>query len=82
MIFGEDIFDSLYKSISKEKYDILAFKSVNSKSYSEKIRKIKDSNSYRFPNNLIIHQPELSTWFILEKGEYNPHDVTLWGKIP
>ncbi len=81
MIFGEDIFDSLYKSISKEKYDILAFKSVNSKSYSEKIRKIKDSNSYRFPNNLIIHQPELSTWFILEKGEYNPHDVTLWGKI-
>ena len=81
MIFGDDIFDSLYKNIIEDNYDILAFKAVNSKSYSEKIRKIKDSYSYNFPNNLIVHQPELSTWFILSNGEYNPHDVTLWGKI-
>ena len=60
MIFGDDIFDSLYKNIIEDNYDILAFKAVNSKSYSEKIRKIKDSYSYNFPNNLIVHQPELS----------------------
>ena len=54
MIFGDDIFDSLYKNIIEDNYDILAFKAVNSKSYSEKIRKIKDSYSYNFPNNIFF----------------------------
>ena len=42
---------------------------------------MKDTNLYKYPDNLIVHQPELSTWLISFEGQYNPHDVTLWGKI-
>jgi len=81
MIFEEDLFDHLYKITEEYKYDIIGFRAVNSKSYSEKIRKMKDTNLYKYPDNLIVHQPELSTWLISFEGQYNPHDVTLWGKI-
>ena len=81
MLFEEDIFDYLYKVTKEFNYDIIGFRSVNAKSYSEKIRRMKDSSLYIYPNNLIVFQPELSTWLISIKGKYKLHDVTLWGKI-
>ena len=81
MLFEEDIFDYLYKVTKEFNYDIIGFRSVNAKSYSEKIRRMKDSSLYIYPNNLLVLQPELSTWLISIKGKYKLHDVTLWGKI-
>ena len=81
MIFGEDIFDYIFRKASFGDYDIVGFKAVKVKKYSEDIRKIKDLYPYINPNNLIVNQPELSTWIISLKGQFNPHDVTLWGKI-
>ena len=81
MIFGEDIFDYSYKIANKDNYDIVGFKAVLIRNYSENIRKMKDVEKYSNKNNFIIKQPELSTWIISIKGKYKPHDVTLWGKI-
>ena len=81
MIFGEDIFYSTYKKAKEHNHDIVGFKSVMVKSYSENIRKMKDLEHYSYKNNLIIKQPELSSWIISLNGEFRPHDVTLWGKI-
>ena len=81
MIFGEDIFDYLYKINIEDKYDIISFKSVKAESYFEKISKINDLRNYKYKNNLIVLQPELSTWLISINGKFSPHDVTLWGKI-
>ena len=46
MLFEEDIFDYLYKVTKEFNYDIIGFRSVNAKSYSEKIRRMKDSSLY------------------------------------
>ena len=81
MIFGEDIFDYSYKIANEDNYDIVGFKAVLMKNYSENIRKMKDVENYSNQNNFIIKQPELSTWIISIKGKFKPHDVTLWGKI-
>ena len=81
MIFGEDIFYYLYKITQKIQYDIIGFKAVNVKSYSEKITKIEDLFNYVFPDNLIVLQPELKTWLFRNNGKINPHDITIWGKI-
>ena len=81
MIFGEDIFSYLYKITQKKKYDIIGFKAVNVKSYSEKITKIEDLFNYVFPDNLIVLQPELKTWLFRIGEKINPHDITIWGKI-
>ena len=81
MIFEEDIFYYLYKITQKRKYDIIGFKAINVKSYSEKITKIEDLFNYVFPDNLIVLQPELKTWLFRIDGKINPHDITIWGKI-
>ncbi len=81
MIFGEDIFDYVYKKAKDSNYDIVGFKAISVKSYSDNIRKMKDLELYTYKNNLIVKQPELSTWMISIKGKFKPHDVTLWGKI-
>jgi len=81
MIFGEDILDYTYKQAKKYDHDIVGFKAISVKSYSDNIRKMKDLEKYSYENNLIIKQPELSTWIISINGKFKPHDVTLWGKI-
>jgi len=81
MIFDEDIFYYTYKRAKEYNYDIVAFKAVYVKNYSDNIRKMKDLEIYKHKNNLIIQQPELSIWIISLKGKFKPHDVTLWGKI-
>ena len=81
MIFGEDIFAHTFKIAEFGNYDIVGFKAVGVNKYSENIRKIKDLYHYINPNNLIINQPELSTWIISINGRFYPHDCTLWGKL-
>ena len=81
MIFGEDVFDYTFRIANLGNYDILGFKAVKVKKYFENIRKIKDLFSYINQNNLVVNQPKLSTWIISSNGKFNPHDVTLWGKI-
>ena len=81
MIFEEDTFYYFYEMIKKEKYDIIGFKAVNVKFYSDNITKIEDLYNYTFPDNLIVLQPELKTWLITIEGKFNPHDITLWAKL-
>ena len=81
MLFGEDIFDYLYKINIEDKYDIVGFNAVKAKSYFDNIYKMKDISNYKYKDNLIVIQPELSTWLISINGKFITHDVTLWGKI-
>ena len=81
MIFGEDILYCLNKKAKEGNYDIIGFKAVYGKAYNENIRKMKDIEKYPNQNNIIIKQPELSTWIISIKGKFKPHTVTLWGKL-
>ena len=81
LIFGEDIFDYLYKINKKIECDIVGFKAVQAESYVDDICEMKDLRNYKFKNNLIILQPELSIWLISKYRKFDPHDVTIWGKI-
>ena len=81
LIFGEDIFDYLYKINKKIECDIVGFKAVQAESYVDDICEMKDLRNYKFKNNLIILQPELSIWLISKYSKFDPHDVTIWGKI-
>ena len=81
LLFGEDIFDYLYKINIEDKFDIVGFNAVKAKSYFDNIYNMKDISNYKYKNNLIVLQPELSIWLISINGKFCPHDVTLWGKI-
>ena len=57
MIFGEDIFEYTYKKAKDNNYDIVGFKAIGVKRYSENIDNMKDLYKYTNPNNLIVNQP-------------------------
>ena len=54
MIFGENIFDYLYKMAEDGKYEIIGFKAVNVRSYNDTIKKMEDLYSYVHPNNIFF----------------------------
>ena len=81
ILFREDIFDYLYKINIEIECDIVGFKAVEAESYFDNINKMKDLRNYKYENNLIVLQPELSIWLISSNGKFETHDVTIWGKI-
>ena len=81
LIFGQDIFDYLYKVNQEIESDIVGFKAVQAESYFDDIYKMKDLRNYKHKNNLTVVQPELSIWLISKYGKFAPHDVTIWAKI-
>ena len=81
LIFGEDIFDYFYKINKNIECDIVGFKAVQAESYLDDIYEMKDLRNYKYKNNLTVLQPELSIWLISKYSKFEPHDVTIWGKI-
>ena len=80
MFFSEDIFDFILK-IARESYlDIVGFRGVQIGNIKDNMNLIRDLYYYQRPDNLIIRQPKLSTWFITINGKFGFHDVTLWCK--
>jgi hypothetical protein len=48
--------------------------------YRNGINQMRDLYNYQHHDNLIIRQPQLSSWFITIKGNLRFHDVTIWCK--
>ena len=81
LFFSENIFDSILKVSIDYNYDIVGFRAFSIGNYNDKKEKIKDLYNYKYyPDNIIIHQPQLSTWMIRIKNHFQPHDVTIWAK--
>ena len=80
MFFDEHIFYSIHK-IAKESYlDVVGFRGIKMRNYSYGTNQMRDLYNYQHHNNLIIRQPQLSSWFITIKGHLRFNDVTIWCK--
>ena len=82
MFFSHDIFEYILNIAKKYDLDIVGFKAFSFRNYEDNIEKIVDlyGNYKRYSYNIIIHQPELSTWMIKKNGHFSIHDVTIWAK--
>ena len=82
LFFSEDIFYYILKIAEGYNCDIVGFSAIRVGNYVEGVEKMLDLYNYdnNYPFNIIIKQPELSTWIINNKGRYIPHDVTIWAK--
>jgi len=80
MFFSEEIFDFILK-IARESYiDIVGFRAIKVNNILSNINEMNDLYYYHYPDNLIIRQPQLSTWIITLNGKFGLHDVTIWCK--
>jgi glycosyltransferase involved in cell wall biosynthesis len=81
LFFSEDIFYYILKIAEGYNCDIVGFSAFRIGNYGDSIEKMIDLYNYNnHPFNIIIQQPQLSTWLINIKGHYIPHDVTIWAK--
>ena len=81
MFFDEDVFDKLYQSTEKGNYDIISFMEVEGENYYIGIKDMKDGSCTYHPNNLIIHQPELSYYTLFKNEQFSVVDIQIWGKL-
>ena len=80
MFFSEDIFDSILNIATESDLDIVGFRGIQMSNYNAGIKGMRDLYNYQPNFNLIIKQPQLSTWFLTLNGQFRFHDVTLWCK--
>ena len=80
IFLNEDIFKKIYNIAEKLNFDIVEFKALDIPNYQPKIKDIGQSYFNFHPNNLILHQPELSIFPISLKNEYFSNDNLIWGK--
>ena len=82
MFFDIDIFDSIYKKVKKENFDIIGFKSIYiNKNNNFNIKKMKDNPFSRHKrDNLILHQPELGNYPLTRNGKFKNNDFNIWAK--
>jgi len=81
MFFDEDVFDKLYQSTEKGKYDIISFMEVEGEDYYINFKDMKDGSCTYHPNNLIVHQPELKYYTLFKEKEFSVVDIQIWGKL-
>ena len=81
LFYLPDIFYFIIKIALKYDLDIVGFKSFRIGNYKDNINQIYDLYNYKkYLTNIIVYQPELSTWMISRKKRYQTHDVTIWAK--
>jgi len=82
MFFDEDVFDILYQSTEKNKYDIISFMEVEGGHYRNKIEDMEDGFCSHHPNKFIVNQPELSYFTLFKNNEFSAIDIQIWvGKL-
>ena len=81
LFFLNDIFYFILNIAEKYDFDIIGFKAIRIANYEDNIEQMKDLYNYnQYSTNIIVFQPELSTWIISKKNKFKTHDVTIWAK--
>jgi len=79
MLFDNDVFDIVYTEANKFNYDIVGFKTIESKNYTSKINEMRDRRPvYRY--NFTIHKPKLGLFGISKKGKFKIKEFHIWSK--
>ena len=81
LFFLNDIFYFILNIAQRYDFDIIGFKAIKVGNYEDNIDQMKDLYNYnQYSTNIIVYQPELSTWIISKKNKFKTHDVTIWAK--
>lgn len=76
----EEFLETLYYISKINYFDIVEIKSFNIPNYKPKYEEIVNGDFIFHQNNLILHQPELSSFSISENDKLNLTDHFVWGK--
>jgi len=81
MFFSNDVYKFFLKFAQNYDFDIVGFRAFQTSNYKKGIEKITDLYDYKqYPKNIIVYQPQLSTWLLSRNGKFFIHDMTVWAK--
>ena len=81
MFLSNDIFKFFVKYAQHYDFDIIGFRAFKVNNFKNGIKKMSDLYNYTdYPKDIIIHQPQLSTWIVSKNGKFYIHDMTIWAK--
>jgi glycosyltransferase involved in cell wall biosynthesis len=80
LFFDSDVLE-IYKKAENEKYDIIAFSTLDGPDYYSPIYNMRENEFDGRKDNIVITQPNLSIYPITKyENSYNLHDPHIWGK--
>lgn len=80
LFMNGDIFYIVFNQVEIGKYDILDFNAIRGPNYKFHLSEMMDDIFHDNPNNIVLHQPELSQHSIIKNGIYRVNNIHLWGK--
>ena len=80
LFMNGDIFYIAFNEAEIGKYDILDFNAIRGPNYKFHLSQMIDDIFHDNPNNIVLHQPELSQHSIIKNGIYRVNNIHLWGK--
>jgi len=81
LFFDSDVFDTVYNEAEKDNLDIVSFMNVQGLRYYVSIFHMKDGFEDKFPDNITIHQPELTYYTMFINDNFENVDSSIWGKL-
>ena len=81
LFFLGDTLNFILKIAKENDFDVVGFRGIKIGNYKDNIDNMSDLYNYEnYPSNMIVNQPQLSTWMININGVFQTHDVTIWCK--
>jgi glycosyltransferase involved in cell wall biosynthesis len=80
LFMNENVFNTVFQEAEKGNYDIIDFNAIRGNSYKPRLSEMIDDIYHDNPNNLILHQPELSMHSVTKNGKYEINNIHIWGK--
>ena len=81
LFFDSDVFDTVYNEAENDNLDIVSFMNVQGVRYFINIFHMKDGFDEKFPDNYIVHQPELAYYTMFFNDNFKNVDSSIWGKL-
>ena len=81
MFMDSDVFDTVFEEAEKYNFDIIGFGAIDGPKYDCIITQMYEDYFHNHEDGLIVKQPELNYFPIVQKGKFRVNDLHVWGRL-
>lgn len=81
MFMDFDVFDTVFEEAEKDNFDIIGFGAIDGPKYDCILTQMYEDYFHNHEDGLIVKQPELNYFPIVQKGKFRVNDLHVWGRL-